>query len=143
MRLTLKNTDNEYRIIVSNKQTIDNETDTIEEIAYGSYHEKNGKQYILYKTDNDGDKISYVIKIDCDEVTIKRNGSINSSMVYRVGEKKSFLYEIPYGKIEMEIETHRIISDMNETGGEIELVYTLTIQGEKYFNDMKITVVKR
>ena len=117
MRLTLKNTDNEYRIIVSNKQTIDNETDIIEEIAYGSYHEKNGKQYILYKTDNDGDKISSVIKIDCDEVTIKRNGSINSSMVYRVGEKKSFLYEIPYGKIEMEIETHRIISDMNETGG--------------------------
>ena len=64
-------------------------------------------------------------------------------MVYRVGEKKRFLYEIPYGKIEMEIETHRIISDMNETGGEIELVYTLTIQGEKYFDDMKITVVKR
>ena len=139
----MKNTDNEYRIIVSNKQTIDNETDTIEEIAYGSYREKNGKQYIMYKTDSDGDNISSMIKIDRDEVTIKRNGSINSSMVYRVGAKNRFLYEIPYGKMEMEIETHRIISDMDETGGKIELVYTLTVQGEKYFNDMKITVIKR
>ena len=141
--MTLKNTDNEYRIIVSNKQTIDNETDTIEEIAYGSYREKNGKQYIMYKTDGDDDKISSMIKIDRDEVTIKRSGSINSSMVYRVGVKNRFLYEIPYGKIEMEIETHRIISDMDETGGKIELVYTLTVQGEQYFNNMKITVIKR
>ena len=139
----MKNTDNEYRIIVSNKQTIDNETDTIEEIAYGSYREKNGKQYIMYKTDGDDDKISSMIKIDRDEVTIKRSGSINSSMVYRVGVKNRFLYEIPYGKIEMEIETHRIISDMDETGGKIELVYTLTVQGEQYFNNMKITVIKR
>lgn len=139
----MKNTDNEYRIIVSNKQTIDNETDTVEEIAYGSYCEKGGKQYILYKTENDGDKISSVIKLDQNGITIKRSGSINSSMVYRVGEKKNFLYEIPYGKIEMEIETHRIISNLDKTGGTIELVYTLSVQGEKYFNDMKITVIKR
>ena len=53
--MTLKNTDNEYRITVSNRQTIDSETDTIEETAYGNYTEKNGKQYITYKTENDGD----------------------------------------------------------------------------------------
>lgn len=52
--MTLKNTDNEYRIKVSNRQTIDSETDTIEETAYGNYTEKNGKQYITYKTENDG-----------------------------------------------------------------------------------------
>ena len=50
--MTLKNTDNEYRIKVSNRQTIDSETDTIEETAYGNYTEKNGKQYITYKTEN-------------------------------------------------------------------------------------------
>ena len=52
--MTLKNTDNEYRITVSNRQTIDSETDTIEETAYGNYTEKNGKQYItclLYTSD--------------------------------------------------------------------------------------------
>ena len=73
--MTLKNTDNEYRIKVSNRQTIDSETDTIE--------------------------------------------------------------------VPMEIETQRIVSKLDENGGTIELVYTLTVQGEKYFNDMKITVSKR
>ena len=43
----------------------------------------------------------------------------------------------------MEIETQRIVSELDENGGTIELVYTLTVQGEKYFNDMKITVSKR
>lgn len=139
----MKNTDNEYRIIVSNRQTIDNETDTIEEIAYGSYHEKNGKQYIIYRTENDDDSVSSMIKIDGREVVIKRSGSVNSTMIYKADEKKRFLYEIPYGTIEMEIDTQRIISNLTETGGTIELIYTLTVQGEEYFNDMKITVVKR
>ena len=66
----MKNTDNEYRITVSNRQTIDSETDTIEETAYGNYTEKNGKQYITYKTENDGDKISSMIKIDGNEILI-------------------------------------------------------------------------
>ena len=86
--MTLKNTDNEYRITVSNRQTIDSETDTIEETAYGNYTEKNGKQYITYKTENDGDKISSMIKIDGNEILIKRTGSVNSSM--RLIQRKSF-----------------------------------------------------
>lgn len=141
--MTLKNIDNEYRVIVSNTQTIDTETDTIEEIAYGSYHIKNGKQYILYKTENDGDKISSMIKVDGNEILIKRSGSINSSMVYKIGGKRNFMYHLPYGSVEMEIETQRIISKLDENGGTIELVYTLAFQGEKYFNNMKITVTKR
>ena len=72
--MTLKNTDNEYRIKVSNRQTIDSETDTIEETAYGNYTEKNGKQYITYKTENNGDKISSMIKIDGIRDTYKTYG---------------------------------------------------------------------
>ncbi|MCC8159767.1 MAG: DUF1934 domain-containing protein [Oscillospiraceae bacterium] len=137
----MKNTDNEYRITVRNRQTIDNETDIIEETTYGSYYEKNGKRYIIYKTEDD--ETLSMIKADGSEILIKRKGSINSSMAYKAGTKKSFMYELPYGAMEMELETHRALYDLNESGGIIELVYTLTVQGEKYFNDMKITVVKR
>ena len=55
----------------------------------------------------------------------------------------AFLYHLPYGTVPMEIETQRIVSKLDENGGTIELVYTLMVQGEKYFNDMKITVSKR
>ena len=133
----MNNTDNAYRIIVSNKQTIDTETDTIEEIAYGSYDEKNGKQYIRYKTETDEQNgtISSIIILDGDSLTIKRRGHTNSSMVYRAGKKHAFPYETPYGIIDMEIETDKLISTVDENGGTIELVYTLTVQDEKYYND--------
>ena len=142
--MTLKDTDNEYRIKVSNRQTIDSETDTIEETAYGNYTEKNGKQYITYKTENDGDKYFVDDKNRRQRDTYKTYGKCKfSSMTYKVDTKKEFLYHLPYGTVPMEIETQRIVSKLDENGGTIELVYTLTVQGEKYFNDMKITVSKR
>lgn len=139
----MKNTDNRYIITVTNKQTIDTHTDTIKETAYGSFYEKNGKQYILYKAESEGDKTSVIIKLDRDVVSIKRSGSVESLMEYRVGQKRSFQYKLPYGTIEMELETHRLVSNLSESGGRIELVYTLSTQGEKYFNNIEITVDKR
>ncbi len=112
----MKNTDNEYRIIVQNKQTIDGETDVIEETASGQYHIKNGKQYIMYKTENEGDITSCMIKLDGNEIQIKRTGSINSLMVYRTGERRNFAYNLPYGTVEMELETERVISNLDENG---------------------------
>lgn len=143
--MTLNNTDSEYRVIVSNTQTVDGETDTIEEIAYGSFTEKNNKQYIICKTDADAENkgASTIFILDGDSLTIKRRGETNSSMVYRTGKKHAFPYETPYGIIDMEIETDKLVSVIDEKGGEIELVYTLTVQNEKYYNDMKITLVKR
>lgn len=141
--MTLKNTDSRYIITVTNKQTIDTQTDTITETAYGNFYEKNGKQYILYKAENEGDKTSVVIRIDRDTVSIKRSGAVETSMEYRIDAKRSFLYKMPYGTIEMELETQRIVSDLTENGGRIELVYTLSVQGGKYFNNTEITVDKR
>ncbi len=141
--MTSKGTDNDYRIIVRNKQSADGETSVIEEMAYGTLYARGSKFYIIYKTENDGDSVSSLIKIDNDTVSIKRGGSINASIVYKSGEKRAFVYKTVYGGIEMETNTHRVYCDMDEDGGSVELVYTLVIQGEEYFNDMKITVVKR
>ncbi len=138
----MKNTDTDYRVIVRNKQTMDGETSVIEELAYGTLREKNGKQYILYALEDDGGEISSLIKLDGDEVLIKRGGAVKTSMEYKAGTKRSFVYATPYGGIDMELETHRVLSDVTENGGKVELVYTLTVQGEKYFNDTKITVTK-
>lgn len=142
--MTSKNIDNnKYCITVKNRQTTDTQSDTITEKAYGSYTKKNNKIYITYTTDNDDDKTSTLMKLDGDEVFIKRLGSISSAMTYKSGTKKSFMYRMPYGNIEMENHTHRIVQELDENGGSIRLVYTLIIQGEKYFNDMEIKITKR
>lgn len=141
----MKNTDNSYKIVVRNTQTIDGEKNIIEETAFGSYNEKNGKQYIMYRTEKteESESVSVMLILDGTSLTIRRHGGTNSSMTYRAGYKYSFPYETPYGVIDMEIETDRLISYLSEDGGTIELNYTLTIQGETYLNDMKITVEKR
>ena len=142
--MTLKNTDKEYKIVVRNTQTIDGEQNVIEETALGSYRETNGKQYITYRTEetDESESAASILILDGDSLTIKRRGSTSSSMIYRGGHTYSFPYATPYGTIDMELETDRLISYLSEHGGTIELVYTLTIQGEKYFNNMKITVTK-
>ena len=140
--MTLKNTDKEYKIVVRNTQTIDGEQNVIEETALGCYREKNGKQYITYRTEETDESVSSILILDGDSLTIRRRGSTSSSMIYRAGHTYSFPYATPYGTIDMELETDRLISYLSEHGGTIELVYTLTIQGEKYFNNMKITVTK-
>ena len=140
----MKNTDNSYKIVVRNTQTIDGEKNIIEEMACGSYNEKNGKQYIMYRTEKteESESVVVILILDGDSLTIKRRGSVSSSMMYRAGAKHSFPYETPYGVIDMEMETDRLVSYLSYDGGTIELKYTLTIQGEKYLNDMKITVAK-
>ena len=142
--MTLKNTDNSYKIVVRNTQTTDGEQNVIEETAFGSYHEKSGKQYITYRTEktDESDSIASILILDGDSLTIRRRGSTSSHMIYRAGHRHSFPYATPYGTIDMELETDRLISYLSHSGGTIELAYTLTIQGEKYFNNMKITVTK-
>ena len=142
--MTLKNTDKEYKIVVRNTQTIDGEQNVIEETALGSYREKNGKQYITYRTEEtkESESAASTLILDGDSLTIRRHGNTSSRMVYKAGHMYSFPYATPYGTIDMKLETDRLISYLSEHGGTIELAYTLTIQGEKYLNEMKITVVK-
>lgn len=141
--MTLKSIDNEYIITVENKQTADGVTDTITEVGYGKYATKNGKNYITYVVENEDDKTSIMIKTDGNETVIKRSGSVNSVMTYKIGIKDRFMYRLPYGNIEMESDTHKMVVELDDNGGTIFLAYTLDAQGTKCLNDMKITVTKR
>ena len=90
----------------------------------------------MYKTETD----SVMIIVAKDSVTVKRSGSVNSTMVFERGKKTKTIYNMPYGKWLMEIETEKIVNAMTETGGRLRLVYAMTIQGQRIFNDMRITV---
>ncbi len=141
--MTLKNTDKPYIITVVNRQTSDGKVSVIEETAYGSYYERNGKQYVIYKTENEGGAVSSMIKLDGNEAVIKRNGDISSVMTFRAGKEHRFLYTLPYGSVEMSVRTERLLSRLDAEGGTVELLYILTAQGDEYCNDMKITINKR
>ena len=139
--MILKNTDNRYIIEVRNTQTIDGVTDVITEQQQGSYYEKGGKKYIMYKSCEEGVITSSIIIVSDGAVTIKRNGAARSNMTLDVTRKTTSPYFTPYGVIGLDIETEQIISDLDSNGGTLRLKYVLTIQGERYYNDMIINVI--
>ena len=139
--MTLKNTKNTYIIDVRNVQTIDKATDVITERANGQYYERGDKKYILYKSSDEGAEYSSSVIVSSGAVTIKRSGGVKSNMSLELGKRTSCVYHTPYGKINMEIETERIVSDLSHNGGTLRLKYTLIMQDEKYYNDMTIRVI--
>ena len=52
-----------------------------------------------------------------DQVIVDRDGSLTSRMVFKEGEKTSFLYSTPFGKATMGVDTRRVSHCFNEMGG--------------------------
>lgn len=137
--MTLKNINN-YDITIYNSQRMDDDTDVIEEKSIGTFSIRDNKAYIMYKSGEGGDETTSVVTASEDGVKIKRKGAVNSDMLYVEGRKTSFIYRIPYGTMDMEIYTELIENSLNDDGGELHLVYDLSVQGAVIKNDMKIKV---
>ena len=60
-----------------------------------------------------------------DEVTLIRSGTVNARMVFRPGEKHSFRYQTGLGEMYLGVDTKRLLLDMDEHGGDIEIEYDL------------------
>lgn len=83
-------------------------------------------------TGMEGTRTSVIVMPD--QVVVNRDGMITSRMIFREGEKNSFLYNTPYGTATMNISTRRIFHDLDEHGGQVEIDYVV---------DMEHTVVTK
>lgn len=127
-------------IKVTNHQTIDNETDVIEEKGIGTCREKNGKYYIIYDVKTEDGIVKVTVIADNETVKIKRSGYASSEMVYDIKKPTAFRYNTPYGAIDMEIKTTKIHNGLNVQGGVLRIMYTLLMQGMATYNDTEIEV---
>lgn len=67
------------------------------------------------------------LHIDGGRVTLLREGSINSQMVFEEGRRHLSMYETPYGALSIGINTKRMRSTVNEAGGDLEIDYAIEI----------------
>ena len=132
--MTLKNTD-EYTINVRNRQINNGETDYITESGNGSLRIKDGKYYIMYKPEG----VTVMIRIDGNTLTVTRTGDVTSRMEYTLGNTTRFMYNTPYGAMEMELVTNMLAYTIDKNGGEIHLKYDLC----QIENNMDIYVIKK
>ncbi len=67
------------------------------------------------------------LHIDGGRVTLLREGSINSQMVFEEGRRHLSMYETPYGELSIGVNTRRMRSTLGEAGGDLEIDYAIEI----------------
>jgi len=95
----------------------------------GSYREKDGVRFIVYKEYDDDDPTAYrtaMLKVEPDMVTMSRSGSATRLILER-GRRHLCLYETEFGSLMLGIFTSQLDVDLDNKGGTLEIQYTLDV----------------
>ena len=74
------------------------------------------------------DGVTTTFQVEPDKITLKREGSLNSTMVFQEGLAHDSLYELPFGALLMTVKAVSVNFDLVPDGGMIDLVYSISIE---------------
>jgi uncharacterized beta-barrel protein YwiB (DUF1934 family) len=125
----------EKDVIISIKgiQNADDINDVIELVTDGVYSFTDDACEFAYMeselTGLEGTKTTF--RAEGGLITLTREGSVNSQMIFQKGKKHVFMYETPYGAATMGVDTREVKLGLNEHGGNIELSYAVDMDNIK------------
>ena len=94
----------------------------------GTLHEKNDDIYLMYKESHEGVEVTTSIKISGQEITIKRFGGSNSTMVFEKDKTHTTKYRTPYGLFLIETYTRYLSVNVDESKSvKIDLDYDIKV----------------
>lgn len=134
-----------YLISIVGKQYVDGEKGEIQMTTLGSYVTKGKNRFIMYKEydeDNPGSRITSILKIEGNQkVTLIRNGGQNSRLILEKGQRHMCHYDTGYGSMMVGVFANRINTDLTDTGGKLEVSYSLDINsGLTSINEIFINI---
>ena len=137
------NMDNSRKNVTVNVCTVQKDKDgksTIEASYDGVMYYKSGVFYVFYtEYSEDGEETAKCrLKLDHDEVEIKREGAYGSRLSFRQGSSFKSMYNTPYGSMPVEIKTKKCINAVDNQGGKIVLDYRMSIAGNEFDNNVAI-----
>lgn len=128
-------------ISIKGKQVNENGPDEMELVTAGSLsrNESGGFTVSYQETELTGlQGTTTVLSIDGPRVTLLREGTVNSQMVFEEGRRHLSMYETPYGSMSVGINTRRLKNTMGESGGDLEIDYAIEIDnlmvGRNFFS---------
>ena len=68
------------------------------------------------------------VDINPNEIVVERKGVLNSKMVFRTGEKSSFLYDTQFGAATLGVDTRKINAVFDDNGGELSIDYVVNME---------------
>ena len=136
-----------YLISIVGTQEIDGEKDRIELTTVGSYVRKGNSRYIVYHEFAEyipTGKTTSILKIDDDKkVTLIRSGGQHSRLVLEKGKRHLCHYNTGFGSLMVGVFAQNIQSNLNDTGGTLDVSYSLDINsGLNSLNNILVNVKK-
>ena len=99
------------------------DSDTIELVTEGRLTRDEGGYTLSYQeselTGLEGTLTT--IQVEGEQVTLMRVGEVNSQMVFQEGRRHLSMYNTPYGAMAIGVNTRRLLAELNDQGGDIEL----------------------
>jgi uncharacterized beta-barrel protein YwiB (DUF1934 family) len=123
--------DNNVLISVKTKQYIDGQPEVIELITEGVYYKEGDQYFAEYEESEisgmDGTKTR--VKIEENSLTIMREGTTHSNLVFKKGLNHKSLYSTPFGALEVTIRPKKVLIDVDDAGGNVKLEYKMEAVG--------------
>ncbi len=120
----------DYAITIRGRQVYEDEDQgEICLSALGTYREKDGTRFILYKEYDEDNASAYrtaLLKVEPGMVTMSRSGS-PTRLILEKGRRHLCLYDTGLGSLTVGIYTSQLDVDLNESGGTLEIAYTLDV----------------
>ena len=99
----------------------------VEVVTAGEYYQKNGKHYLFYEEAVEGSRehIENRLKIGEGSLEVTKKGLIRTHMVFEKGRKTKTSYETPFGGIEMEFATSKVLLQESEESMDLQVCYSM------------------
>jgi len=67
------------------------------------------------------------IQVEGERGTMMRMGAVNSQMVFQEGRRHLSMYNTPYGAMAIGVNTHHLLAEVDDKGGDIEIDYAIEV----------------
>lgn len=109
---------------------LDQEPDEIELITEGTIAFSDGGWNVQYEetglTGMDG--VTTTFRVEPDKIILTRTGKLQSEMIFEMGVKHESLYQMDFGALLISVCATRIIVQLDDNGGFIDLIYNIDIE---------------
>ena len=103
------------------------EEDVMELVTQGVPRQEEGEGFSLSYLESE---LTGLEGIAPDRITLRREGTLNSEMIFQEGQKHVSLYETPYGGLMLGVNTHRAKADLGTAGGRLSIRYALEVDSQ-------------
>lgn len=109
---------------------LDQEPDVIELVTEGTLEFRSDGWDLSYEeSDLTGlEGVTTTFRLEGETVTLTRTGNLNSQMVFKQGFVHESLYRAEFGTLMMCVCATKVVYELSEAGGTVDLVYNIEIE---------------